>query len=168
MPKERIDSVVEGLGTPLAERLGYELVEVEYHKEGPDWVLRCTIDKESGITTDDCQRFSEALGQVLDQEDPIPGSYLLEVSSPGLERPLKHERDFQRFSGQRVELKLFHPLESKKVFTGVLSGIVTKDSEKYVAIKIDERQTMEIPRENIVKARLVPELFGNEGGRKKQ
>lgn len=168
MPKERIDAIVEGLGAPLAERLGYELVEVEYHKEGPDWVLRCTIDKDQGITTDDCQRFSEELEQVLDQEDPIPGSYLLEVSSPGLERPLKRDRDFQRFTGHKIELKLLKPIENRKVFTGELLGIAARDDVQFVIIKISDQQTMEIPRESIAKAHLVPELFGNEGGRKKR
>lgn len=168
MVKERIETVVERLGNQVAANLGYELVEVEYRKEGPDWVLRCFIDNETGIGIEDCQRFSEALDKVLDEQDPIPGKYLLEVSSPGLERPLKKDRDFLRFAGNRVELKLVKAFNNQKTYRGELIRMVGDDSERKVALKIDESNIMEFPRNEIAKANLIFEIFGEEGGKKRK
>ncbi len=168
MSKERVDVIVTRLGEALAEQLGYELVEVEYHKEGPDWILRCTIDSDQGITTDDCQRFSVALEKALDEADPIPGSYLLEISSPGIERPLKKERDYQRFVHNQVEIKLFKALNNQKAYRGELLGLSNQGSEVLVLLKISDELSLEIPLKDIVKARLIPEIFANEGGIKKK
>lgn len=158
MAKERIETVVKRLGNQVAADLGYELLEVEYRKEGPDWVLRCFIDHENGIGIDDCQRFSEALDVVLDEKDPIPGKYLLEVSSPGIERPLKKDRDFIRFAGKMVEIKLSKPINNCKTYRGELMGMVGDDSELKVALKIDKSNVLEIPRNEIVKANLILEI----------
>lgn len=168
MAKERIETVVERLGNQVAANLGYELVEVEYRKEGPDWVLRCFIDSETGIGIEDCQRFSEALDRVLDEQDPIPGKYLLEVSSPGLERPLKKDRDFLRFAGNMVELKLVKAFNNQKIYQGELIGLVGDDLERKVALKIDESNIIEFPRNEIVKANLIFEIYGEKGGKKRK
>ena len=165
LPKERIEDIIEKMGTPIAEKLGCELVDVEYRKEGADWVLRCSIDCASGVGVDECERFSEALGKALDAEDPIPGSYLLEVSSPGLERPLKKDNDFVRFTGNKIKVKLHQALNGQKVFQGDLLGLAGEDSEKVLKIGINN-SVMEIPRKMIAKAHLVSEIFGAGGGKK--
>ena len=164
---ERVEAVVERLGNQVATDLGYELVEVEYRKEGPDWVLRCTIDSLEGIGTDDCQQFSQALEVLLDIHDPIPGQYLLEVSSPGIERPLKKDHDFQRFSGHKVEIRLHKALNNQKVFQGQLLGLFDNGDAKIVKLKIKDL-LMEIPRSQIAKANLSAEIFGQEGGNKRK
>lgn len=158
MAKERIETIVERLGNQVAADLGYELLEVEYRKEGPDWVLRCFIDHENGIGIDDCQRFSEALDVVLDEEDPIPGKYLLEVSSPGIERPLKKELDFIRFAGKMAEIKLIKPINNCKTYRGELLGMVGDHSGRKVALKINDSNILEIPRNEIAKAKLIFEI----------
>jgi ribosome maturation factor RimP len=165
--KERIEEIVERIGSPLAEELGYELVDVEYRKEGPDWILRCFIDCPSGTGLDECQRYSEELSRVLDEVDPIPGSYLLEVSSPGMERPLKKEADFQRFAGEKIEIKLHQALNGQKVFRGILMGLEPNEPDNYILLKINDEPTLKIPRKSVAKANLYPEVFGPEGGRKK-
>lgn len=167
MPKERIEEVVERVGAPLAEELGYELVDVEYRKEGADWVLRCTIDHQPGVGVNECERFSEALSKTLDAIDPIPGSYLLEVSTPGLDRPLKKDNDFIRFSGNKVEIKLMQAINGQKVFQGELIGLGEENQEKTIKIGLNN-SVMEIPRKLVAKAHLVSEIFGAEGGKKRK
>lgn len=167
MPKERIVDLVLRLAEPLTRELGYELVEVEYHKEGPNWVLRCMIDCPAGVGLDECQRFSEALSELLDREDPIPGSYLLEVTSPGVERPLVKDQDFIRFSGNRIEARLNQPVAGSRRLRGLLKGVRDTENDKLIQIEINGSM-MEIPRKTIVKAHLISEIFGREGGRKKQ
>lgn len=104
----KIADTVRSLAEPVIERLnaGIELLEAEYVKEGSDWYLRLYIDKQGGITLDDCQLVSEALNDLLDEADVIKGKYLFEVSSPGLDRPLKTDRDFERYQGEDVEVHL--------------------------------------------------------------
>ncbi|HYH02888.1 MAG TPA: ribosome maturation factor RimP [Bacillota bacterium] len=155
MKQERIEDIVIRLGTPVAEELKLELVDVEYRKEGSDWVLRCFIDTETGVGIDDCQRFSNAFEKVMDAADPIPGSYLLEVSSPGLERPLKKEKDYIRFTGSRVEVKLHKALNERKKYQGELLGF--NEAEKMVRLKTDNRE-IEIPLSEIAKANLIVEF----------
>ncbi len=136
MSGSRIAELVMKLGTPLAEELKYEFVEVEYRKEGVNWVLRCAIDCETGVGIDECRNFSEALGELLDKEDPIPGHYLLEVSSPGTERPLTKERDFIRFTGRKAEIKLSRPWCGRKIFQGTLMGIKKDGNDPSVCLSI--------------------------------
>ncbi len=171
MSQGRIEALVANLGTPLAEDLGYELIDVEYRKEGPDWILRCSIDCETGVGINECQRFSEALEKLLDQEDPIPGHYLLEISSPGAERPLKKDRDFERFSGSRAEIKLFQPLNGQKIFHGQLLGIKKNETDQSIQVILNsDNRIVEIPRQTIAKARLVQESINpsqsGKGGKK--
>src|SRR5688572_25516812 len=96
MAKNRVERIAEKLAIPIIEKEEFELVDIEYKKEGANWYLRLYIDKPGGITLDDCQKISNQLGDRLDEEDPIKGNYFLQVSSPGLDRPLKKERDFVR------------------------------------------------------------------------
>jgi ribosome maturation factor RimP len=165
LAREKIEDVVTKLGTPVAEQLGLELVDVEYKKEGADWVLRCFIDSPNGVGIDECQHYSMALEKILDEKDPIPGSYLLEVSSPGLERPLKKETDFERFKGQMVRIKLHKALNGQKKYVGELLGYEINDQQ--VIIKVDQ-DTIAVPYQDIAKANLVVDLFGIEGGKQRK
>lgn len=123
MAKRRIEDIAAELVQPILDRLSYELVDVEFLKEGAHWYLRVYIDKPGGIAIEDCQVVSEELSDRLDESDPIKQSYILEVSSPGLERPLKKDSDYERFRGEPVEVKLFQPVNGKKVFEGDLLGL---------------------------------------------
>lgn len=122
MAKRKVEDIVYNLAKPIIDRNNFELVEVEYKKEGADWYLRVYIDKEGGITIDDCQSVSEELSDLLDEADPIEQSYIFEVSSPGIDRPLKTDRDYEKNNGKLVEVKLFSPLEGKKAIEGILKG----------------------------------------------
>lgn len=121
--KKNIQQAISDLVVPITDELKYELVDVEFVKEGANWYLRVYIDKPGGITIDDCQAVSERLSDLLDKKDPIEQSYFLEVSSPGLDRPLKTERDFVKYKGEEVEVKLFQPVDGNKIFEGELVGL---------------------------------------------
>jgi ribosome maturation factor RimP len=122
--KINIQQVIFELATPIVEDLNYELVDVEFIKESANWYLRVYIDKPGGISIDDCQAVSQKMSDILDEKDPIEQFYYLEVSSPGLERPLKTERDFFKYKGELVEVKVFQPLNGKKKFEGELIGLI--------------------------------------------
>lgn len=124
MSKKRVDELVAEMALPITEKHGYELVDVEFVKEGAHWYLRLYIDKPEGVGLDDCQAVSEEIGKELDRVDPIEQSYFLEVSSPGLERPLKKERDFVKYAGELVEVKTYQPVNGAKLFEGELVGLV--------------------------------------------
>lgn len=111
---------IESLITEKIENYNYELVDVEFIKEGKEWFLRIYIDKPEGITLDDCEFMSKELEKLLDEKDIIKTSYILEVSSPGIERPLKKEKDFMRYIGSKVYIKTFVPVEGQKEFRGKL------------------------------------------------
>jgi len=141
---------VKALAGPLADERGLELVEVEYQREQGGWVLRLYIDREGGVTLDDCQGMSRELSIVLDVKDLIGLSYSLEVSSPGLNRPLSGEKDFIRYKGELVRLKSKKALEGRRNFAGTLQGV--KDGK---VILIDsESCEWRIDMANIEKARL--------------
>ena len=120
MAKKDYESRTEAMLMPIVETKGFELVDVEWVKEGANWYLRAYIDKENGITVDDCEEVSRALSDLLDEEDFISENYILEVSSPGLDRPLKKEKDFARSIGKDVEVKLFKAINKEKEFVGIL------------------------------------------------
>ena len=117
-----IASRAEALLVPILEENHFELVDVEYVKEGNDFYLRGYIDKEGGIAVDDCEMVSRAFEKKLDEEDFITDPYILEISSPGLTRPLKKERDYQRNIGKPVEIHLYKPLNKQKDFCGILKA----------------------------------------------
>ena len=118
----KIAQKVYELALPVAERQGVEVWDVEYVKEAGQWFLRVYIDKADGIGIDDCERMSRELDPILDEADPIPGSYTFEVSSAGAERQLKRPSDFERFLGAKVEVKLYRGVDGRKEFIGELSG----------------------------------------------
>ena len=120
--REEYESRTERFLLPLLAEHNFELVDVEYVKEGSGWFLRAYIDKEGGITVDDCEVISRTLSDWLDREDFIADSYTLEVSSPGLGRPLKKDKDFERSLGEAVELRLYKPRDKQKEFAGILKG----------------------------------------------
>ena len=120
--KESYESRVEAYLLPLMEENNFELVDVEYVKEAGTWYLRAYIDKEGGIAVDDCEVISRKLSDWLDKEDFIDDSYILEVSSPGLGRPLKKEKDYVRSMGREVEVRLYKEIDRQKEFTGTLSA----------------------------------------------
>lgn len=120
--KETYESRTEQFLLPLLEEHQFELVDVEYVKEAGNWYLRAYIDKEGGITVDDCEVISRVLSDWLDKEDFIEDSYILEVSSPGLGRPLKKDKDFERSLGEQVEIRLYKARNKQKEFEGALKS----------------------------------------------
>jgi ribosome maturation factor RimP len=125
MDRKGIEKAVEELLEPVLAKEGIEVVDVEYVRER-DWILRVFIDKEGGIDLNDCQHISEEAGAILDEKDLISGNYMLEVSSPGLDRVLKKDKDFRRYAGEEVDVKLFAPLNGRKElksFTARLDGL---------------------------------------------
>lgn len=148
--REVYESKTEALLMPLMERHRFELVDVEFVKEAGNWFLRAYIDKPGGITIDDCELISRALSDELDEKNFIEESYILEVSSPGLGRPLKKEKDFIRSQGESVEVKLFRPVDKQKEFTGILKAW-DKDT---VTLGFEEEAVLTIERDNIALIRL--------------
>jgi ribosome maturation factor RimP len=148
-----VAETARGLLEPIIAREGFELVEIEWSREGPAWVLRVFVDRPGGVTIDHCQELSRVIEPVLDVEDFIEPAYNLEVSSPGVDRPLRKPQDFARFAGQRVHLKTFGPLETaagpRKNWTGTLRGF--RDG----AVEIEvEGELHRVPHDRIAKAHL--------------
>ena len=125
--RETYEAKTEELLQPLVDAHGFERVEVDYVKEAGNWYLRAYIDKPGGIAVDDCEVISRALSDKLDEEDYIEDSYILEVSSQGLGRPLKKDKDFQRSIGKEIEVRTFRAIDKQKEFTGILKEF-NKDS----------------------------------------
>ncbi len=148
--REEYEQRTEKLLLPIGEEYQFELVDVEYVKEAGSWYLRAYLDKEGGFTVDDCELVSRRLSDLLDEEDFIPDSYILEVSSPGLGRQLKKEKDFARSLGEEVEVKLYQAVNRQKEFTGILEGY---DDEKLI-LSFGEGENMEFRRAEIAMVRL--------------
>ena len=139
---------------PVVEGMGYEVVDIDFRPHPTDGLLRIFIDKPGGIQLEDCEVVSKQVSGVLDVEDPIPGQFNLEVSSPGLERPLRKQQDFTRFAGETVKIKLSVPtLEGQRNFTGKLMGM--QDNE--VILQADN-ETHYFPLDSIDKAHIVPQF----------
>ena len=120
--RETYEEKTESLLSPIVERFGVEIYDVEYVKEGKEYYLRFYIDKPEGVNIQDCENVSRALSDALDEEDFIPDAYILEVSSPGLGRVLKKDRHLEKSLGEAVELKTYKPIEKKKEFAGILKA----------------------------------------------
>ena len=148
--KETYESRTEQFLLPLLEEHQFELVDVEYVKEAGTWYLRAYIDKEGGIAVDDCEVISRALSDWLDKEDFIDDSYILEVSSPGLGRPLKKEKDFVRSMGKDVDVRLYRQLNKQKEFTGALSAY----DENTVTLTMEDGSQMVFEKADIALIRL--------------
>jgi ribosome maturation factor RimP len=148
MLKQILDRV-RVIAEPILSNEGVELAEIEYRRESKGWVLRLYIDKEKGVTLDDCTRISQEVGRSLDVEDFISTPYTLEVSSPGLTRPLKKEKDFMKYRDHMIKVKTFDPIENRRQFKGKLLGV----SEHRIEIEMD-REIFQIPLSNVAKANL--------------
>ena len=153
--REDICERVRSVSQSILESLQLELVDIEYKRSGRDAILRLFIDKEGGVTLDDCSVFSSELSAVLDVEDFIPCEYNLEVSSPGLDRPLKSAADYERFKGRLVKVRTYEPFQDdagnkRKTFLGYLEGL--RDGN--VVVKLTEGQMASIPLERVAKANL--------------
>ena len=147
---ESYEAKTEQLIQPLIDANNFELVDVEFVKEGSDWYLRVYIDKDGGITVDDCELISRAFNEILDREDYISEQYIFEVSSPGLMRPLKKEKDYKRSVGKLIDIKIYKPVDKCKEFTGVLDSY-DKDT---VTIKMDDDTQKTFDRSNLAMIRL--------------
>lgn len=148
--KEQYEQQTEELLTPIVERNEFELVDVEFVKEAGMWYLRAYIDKPGGITVDDCEVVSREFSEILDAKDYITESYIFEVSSPGLGRPLKKEKDFQRSLGEEVEIRTYRAIDRQKEFTGIL-----KDFDKdTVTLQYEDETTQRFEKSEIALIRL--------------
>ncbi|MGF2142889.1 ribosome maturation factor RimP [Vagococcus fluvialis] len=147
--------IVTDLVTPILDELTFELVDIEYVKEGKNWFLRIFIDKTGGIDINECALVSEKLGEKLDtiDPDPIPQAYFLEVSSPGAERPLKKEEDYEQALGNYINVSFYQTVEGEKQFQGFLESFDKDELTLRVKIKTQEK-IMTFERKNIAKARL--------------
>ncbi|PHS35286.1 MAG: ribosome maturation factor RimP [Alkaliphilus sp.] len=150
MGQNKVEKLVAQTVQPIVDAENIELVDVEFKKEGPSRYLRVFIDKESGISLDDCQLVSKQLSSKLDELDSIEESYFLEVSSPGLDRPLKKESDFTKYKGRIVELKLYKPIEGSKMIEGELIGLF----DGKISIKLEDDKLLEIEKEQVALTRL--------------
>lgn len=149
----KVTERVETICQPVVESLGFELVDVEYVKEGPDYYLRIAIDKPGGIDISDCAIASEKISEVMDKVDSISEAYFLDVSSPGAERPLKKEKDFINAIGKNVYVKLYEPIEGDKEWIGELKSVT--ENTILISAKIKTRKKeIEIDRKRIAKIRL--------------
>ena len=148
--REDYEARTEQLITPIIERMNFELVDVEYVKEGGTWYLRAYIDKEGGITVNDCEAVAREMNEILDQEDFVEDSYVFEVSSPGLGRPLKKEKDYIRSMGRELEIRTYRAINREKEFYGILKAY----DEKTVTIEMEDGLTMTFEKADIALIRL--------------
>jgi len=141
---------------PVVNGMGFELIEIEYSSHVKSNVLRLYIDKEGGIVIDDCSNVSRQVSAILDVEDPISGFFNLEVSSPGLDRPLRKIEDFDRFKGERVKIKTSMPQDGQRNFKGAIKAV----EEDIIIIECDDKE-ISLPVSAIEKARLIPDFEKN-------
>lgn len=138
MKKQELIAYVESVALPLTQKMSYELVDVDYVKEGPNWYLKIFADKEGGFSINDCVDLSRALEAELEKQDPIENAYILEVSSPGLDRPLKKDKDYARSIGKLVDVKVYQPLEAaegQKSFQAKLLGYNPETEEAQLELE---------------------------------
>lgn len=153
MAKAPVSQTVTNLIEPVLMAEGLELVDVEYKKEGKNWVLRIFIDKDGGVTVEDCQKVSRLTGDLIEVEETIATHFNLEVSSPGLDRVLKREKDFLKFKGRQIRLHSLSPIDNRRKFTGIL-----KDFKDQTVFMESDGKLFEIPLRQIGKANLVIEI----------
>lgn len=148
--REDIEARTEELISPILLRLGFTLYDAEYVKEGGEYYLRAYIEKEGGITVNDCEAVSREMNEILDREDYIDGSYIFEVSSPGLTRKLTKDRHFEKSLGKEIELKTFKPIEKEKEFEGTLVAF-DKDT---LTLRTSQNEERQFDRSAVASARL--------------
>jgi len=158
MYSESLLPKLEDLARRAAEPADVDVAWVEFKSEGPRWILRVFIDRESGVGLEDCKQVSERLGVLLDVEDPIDSSYTLEVSTPGLDRPLWKQRDYERFEGRLARILTKERLEGRQRFHGRLAGI-----ENESVLLDDDGRQWRIPLSLIERGRLEVEVFSKKG-----
>ncbi|MDD3804643.1 MAG: ribosome maturation factor RimP [bacterium] len=146
---ERLEAIIE----PILARENYELVDIEFVRAGRHSYLRLFVDKDGGVTLDDCEHISCTVGAYLDESDLMTEAYHLEVSSPGLDRVIKKEKDFRRFAGRKASITTFYPIEDRRKFNGMLKGL----KEGKVLIEVEDVVYV-IPLEDISKTRLVADI----------
>jgi ribosome maturation factor RimP len=154
-------SRIEAVASPVLEAHGLSLVDLEWRREGRRWVLRFYVDKAGGVGIADCQRFSREMGDVLDVSGLIPEPYDLEVSSPGLDRELKSDREFAWAVGKEVRCWMREPLDGRRELAGLLVSV----TPEVLTVEEAGQATQSVPRRLLDKARLVPELFPRKQGR---
>ena len=148
--RESYEKKAEALILPIINKNNYELVDVEFVREGSNWFLRAYVDKEGGFSVNDCEKVSREFSDLLDKEDFIEESYILEISSPGLGRPLKKDKDFERSIGEEVEVKLYKAFEEQKEFSGALEAY----DAQTVTIGFEDNTEKTFERKNIALIRL--------------
>ena len=151
--RENIIALVE----PVLEAQGLDLVDLELARMGSRWLVRIYMDREGGVTLQDCSDMSRLIGDILDVNDLPPGPYNLEVSSPGLDRPLKREKDFIKYKGMQAKIRLREKLDGSRNFKGVLTGIVEEGGRKFVVLEVDGKECR-LPMDQILKANLEYEI----------
>ena len=150
--REEYEAKTEALLQPMVDERGFELVDVEYVKEGSNWYLRAFIDKPGGISIDDIEPISRELSEKLDQEDFISDAYILEVSSPGLGRPLKKDKDFVRSIGEEIEIHLYRAINKQKEFVGILKEF--NKEENTFTVELEDGEETVFNRANVALVRL--------------
>lgn len=148
--KKNIATEIEQIVLPITEANDLELVDVEYVKEGGEFFLRVYIDKEGGVSLNECELVTRALNPILDEKDPIKDNYYLEVSSPGLDRPLKKDKDFVKYQGRDVEIKLYKSIDGSKLHEGELVGLT---EDKNIKVIIDNKE-VEFNKKDVALIRL--------------
>ncbi len=152
LKRSQLISQVEALAEQIAPTLGVALIDVEMERQSGTQVLRVYIDREGGTRLEDCENVTRELGRLLDELDLVPGAYSLEVSSAGLERVLKKDREYRHFAGRRVDISLYEPVpEIGRRFSGILAG----EKDGVVAVQLEDGRMLSIEREKIARAKLV-------------
>ena len=154
MPNTRQDKLIDML-KPAVEGVGYELVGIEHVPAGKHSVLRIYIDSPDGITVNDCSRVSHQVSGVLDVEEPIKGQFTLEVSSPGIDRPLFNLEQFSQFVGSKVKLRLYHAIEGRRKFTGVIDSV---EGESIIVKEVDTGDSIQLHMDDIDKANIISDI----------
>lgn len=156
MAKKNTAAVAEELAQPILEEMGLQLWDVVYEKEGSGWYLRYYIDKKDGVNINECEAFSRAISDVLDEADPIEGSYTLEVSSPGIERALTQDWHFEALMGEQLLVRLIRPVEGVRDFIGTLTAY----ADGVLTLLLDEETEMNVERGETAFIRLYNDFSG--------
>ncbi|KAF5081163.1 ribosome maturation factor RimP [Acetobacterium wieringae] len=154
MKKVSKEFLLEELAAPVVESLGYELTDLTFEKKGKDWYLTLFIDSENGISLEDCEKVSRPVSEMLDEQDPIEQSYFLEVSSPGMDRPLKKEKHFLSNLDKKIAVHLFAPMDGKKDIEGVLKSYTTDE----LTLELETGELLTLENSKIAKANRLDEL----------
>ncbi|MGL4607816.1 MAG: ribosome maturation factor RimP [Eubacteriaceae bacterium] len=154
MKRKSKEELLEEILCENVENLSYELFDLTFEKRGKDWFLTLFIDKDGGITLDDCEIVSRSVSDLLDEKDPIEQSYFLEVSSPGLNRPIKKEKNLEKNINKKIEVHLFAPLNGSKDFEGILKSF----TNHLIVLELEDNEMIEFERSKIAKLNQLDEL----------